>query len=134
MSECAKCKYEQLLFDAHVDWETTYDGDYDYKTGTYQGIYRTFKRNLSNGSVVETIDKHDKDSWAGGYYDGEYPQGSEFDAWVILKVTQSDGSVLYFRKGGKANSYGTVSWDKPLREVKVVEKTIQVFETVFEVV
>lgn len=132
MSECVKCKYEQLLFDADIDWETAYDGDYDYKLGSYQGVYRTFKRSLSNGAEVETVDKHDKDSWGPGYGDGEYRQGSEFDAWVILKVTESDGTELYFRKGGTANSYGNVSWDNPLREVRIVEKTVQVFESIFE--
>ena len=91
MSECVKCKYEQLFFDGHVDWETAYDGDYDYKPGAYHGVYRNFKRNLSNGSVVETIDKHDKDSWAGGYYasyDGGYYEGplSEVNA-VVREVT-----------------------------------------------
>lgn len=135
--ECVKCKYELLFFDAHVDWDTAYDGLYEYNRG-YGGVYVTFTKDLSNGAVVETVDKHDKTAWGPGYsgeYD-EYPQGSEFDAWVVLKVTEADGTEMFFRKGGTANSYGTVAWDKPIQHVRVTEKIVQVFETVqnYEVV
>lgn len=135
--ECTKCKYE-VLFDAvHLDWQIAYDGDYEYsRTGGYPGSYKPFKRQLANGAEVETTDKHDKTLWGPGYggdYD-EYPQGTEFDAWVILKVTEADGTVLFFRKSGTANSYGNVSWDGLLQEVKAVKKEVTVFENLYEAV
>ncbi len=129
--ECVKCKYELLIAEVlHENWERAYEGDYNWASGG--GTYTTFKDDLSNGGTVETIDKHDPEDWGPRYYDDAYGQGSEFDAWVVLKVTGPEGD-LFFRKSGTANSYGNVSWDKPLQQVKVTEKTVQVFETVYEV-
>lgn len=131
--ECIKCKYEGLIAEVLYDnWERAYEGDYDWTSRG--GTYNTFHAELSNGGTVETIDKHNTESWGPGYGDGEYMQGSEFDAWLVLKVVNPDGTELFFRKEGTANSYGNVSWHKPLRQVKIVEKVVQVFENIYEAV
>ena len=132
--ECTKCKYEVLFDTVHLDWGTAYEGDYQYTNPGYE--YKPFKRQLANGAEVETADKHDKTAWGPGYggdYD-EYPQGTEFECWVVLKVTEADGTVLFFRKSGTANSYGHVSWDGLLQEVKAVKKEVTVFENLYEAV
>lgn len=58
-----------------------------------------------------------------GYYDGELPQGSTFNCFVVLNV---DGD--YFKKTGTGDSYGEVSWDGELRPVTKTVKTVEVFE------
>lgn len=131
--ECLKCKYELLLSDVLSNWDSVYDGDYSYTRG-YAGQYKNWERELSNGATVQVWDKHSTESWGPKYYDGEYAQGSEFEAWIVLQIVEADGTELFFRKLGTANSYGQVSWDKPLQQVKATEKTVQVFENMYEAV
>lgn len=126
--ECLKCKYELLLSTELHDWDTAYDGDWNC------GDYTMFERTLANGAVVQTWDKHDVSTWGPQYYEGEYEQGSEFPAWVVLRVVETDGTELYFKKQGTANSYGRVSWDKPMHQVRITEKVVQVFENMYEAI
>lgn len=132
MNECLKCKYEGLVIDLHLDWDTVYDGIYAYNRNG--SCYTNFEATLSNGSRVSTVDKHNTDSWGSGGYEGEYPQGSEFDAWVVIKVESPSDGILFFKKNGTANSYGTVTWGGRFQQVKAVEKIVTVFEPSYEVV
>jgi hypothetical protein len=128
-----KCKYEVLIHDVlNSDWDRAYEGKY-VSTGRGSS-YENFHEVLSNGATVMTVDKHDKDTWGPQYYEGEYPSGSEFPAFVILKVEGETNGPIFFRKNGTANSYGVVSWDGMFQEVKAVKKEVTVFENMYEVV
>lgn len=50
----------------------------------------------------------------GGYYAGEdeYPQGTEFEVYVILSYVDRNAKTdkMYFKKTGTADSYGDITW------------------------
>jgi hypothetical protein len=64
------------------------------------------------GVAFETIDE----------YGGE---GKGDDAWVVIKI----GDQLFRKEGYYASHYG-YEWDGDVEEVRPVEKTITVYETI----
>ena len=58
-----------------------------------------------------------------GWSDGELPQGTEFDAHVVLKVGEH-----YYRVTGRGDSYNDVTWSNIVLPVKATPKTVTVYE------
>lgn len=56
-------------------------------------------------------------------YDGAYEQGTDFEAYVVISV---EGT--YFKKTGTGDSYAEISWDGQVKQAKVTEKVVRVFE------
>ncbi|ANA86183.1 hypothetical protein SEA_LOZINAK_19 [Gordonia phage Lozinak] len=55
-------------------------------------------------------------------------QGDEY--WYVFKITDDAGNERLFRRNGWYQSYDGGSYDGPTEEVKPVQKTITVFESV----
>lgn len=78
--------------------------------------------------TIQLVDSQIHDSREGDDYYGEYPQGSTAAAYLLFKVTDKSGAVAFVRKSGEFDSYGSLSWDGPITEVKPIEKTVTVYE------
>lgn len=82
---------------------------------------------IGNGKTVTLAARKLKpmpDEMEDGYYAGEseYPQGTEYEVFVILQYGER-----YFKKTGKADSYGEINWDSGrVAEVKprIVSATV----------
>lgn len=98
----------------------------------YQHKYNNSIVTIDDLGIVELveIERPDDDVIREAYY-GDYPQGYEGKIALVFKVTSpKDSQIVYVRKEGTVNSYGSESWDGPLTEVKPVEKPVVVFERV----
>lgn len=58
-----------------------------------------------------------------GYSEYELPQGTEFDAYVVVKFGE-----YFFRKDGVGDSYNSITWAGPVRPVKATAKQVTVYE------
>lgn len=58
-----------------------------------------------------------------GWSSDELPQGTEFEAFVVLKVGEH-----FYRKTGAGNSYNDITWAGPVFPVKATSKTVTVYE------
>lgn len=81
---------------------------------------------VSDVGTVEVVDKKvkvDVTEMERGYYDdGELPQGTTFEVYVVLKVGEH-----FFKKTGVGDSYSEISWNGPVKPVTPKEETRVVY-------
>jgi hypothetical protein len=59
-----------------------------------------------------------------GYYgESSLPQGSTFDAYVVVKIGD-----FFYRMTGLGDSYGDVNWNGTFRRVEAIQRTVWEFK------
>ncbi len=101
-------------------------GIFEYPPGaTYHNAYPKGKQFTIEGWTAEVVDskiKYDSGD-ISDYYDGDLPQGTTFEVFVVVKVGEG-----FFKKTGTGDSYGAISWDGDLLPVVPKVKTVEVYE------
>lgn len=102
--------------EAAIDWD-------DFKPSRWNDhkkVGDTF--HIRDVGEAEVVAAKFYDGPAGYGYD-EFPEGSEFDAYVVLKVGEN-----YYRKTGRGDSYNDITWDGVVLPVKATPKNVTVYE------
>lgn len=121
MNSCLVCKYGRQFRNSSFSWDGLFEGSQSYRQP-----YRPYQGVLPNGATFEVVERVKDNRPDDGY--GEYPQGSEAIISLVVRVDDPDDGVLYLRKEGTADSYGSVTWDGDLTQVYVSTKTLYFFE------
>lgn len=101
--------------EAGIDWNDFGPGRWkSYNVGDTFSI-----RGLGTAEVAAVKLYDGPPGWNGD----ELPQGTEFDAYVVLKVREH-----YYRVTGKGDSYNDISWTGIVLPVKAQPKTVTVYE------
>jgi hypothetical protein len=97
----------------------------------YQNFLRGFKVFNKPVEVVDVKRKPEMGDIEAGYYgdDSEYPQGTSYGTYILFKIETTEGP-RYYKVVGQGDSYGEVTWEERLREVKATPTTITVYEVV----
>jgi hypothetical protein len=98
---------ENLLFNYQDDW---YSEGWSYWDNENYGTVT-----LSIGLDADLVAK-------GG------PTGLDYEKWLVVRVTDMDGTERFFKKIGYYSSYEGTSWDGSFHEVFPQQKTVTVYE------
>jgi hypothetical protein len=111
--------------DEQLGYRAAYDLTNLQRFENWSGYYRrNAEQRTASGLTVELVKELDDSRGEPNGYDGDYEQGSEGKIGLVFKVTAPDGRVVHLKKEGYADSYGTKSWDGPLRIVQPQTKTV----------
>lgn len=105
-----------MIQEAGLDWN-------DFGQGRWKsynvGDTFTISKDIGTAEVV-AVKLYDGPP---GWGDGDLPQGTEFDAYVVLKVGEH-----FYRATGKGDSYNDITWTGVVLPVKATPKNVTVYE------
>jgi hypothetical protein len=108
-----------------VNWATFESDDkrYGKPAGTSFAVAGVGTVTVEDKKLKPTLDDIRDSSGYGYMEEGSYPQGTQFQVYVILRYGDT-----FFKKTGTADSYGEIAWDSILVPTKPKQVTVTAWE------